>query len=58
MQSVSNNVAPRDNSQLENENPFSLGGWRTDANGEGIPTDDEDYIQSDNPQKDYDRFGL
>ena len=58
IQAVSNNIPPKDKSHIEKENPFSLGGWRTDANGEGIPTDDEDYIQSDNPQKDSDRFGL
>jgi len=41
MQCVSNNVPPRDNTQLEKENPFSFGGWAFDKNGEHIPLDEE-----------------
>lgn len=58
MQSVSNNVAPRDNSHIEKENPFSLGGWTVDANGEGVPIDEEENYRPSNPEKDFDRFGL
>lgn len=58
MQCVSNNVTPRDNSQIEKEDPFSLGGWTMDKNGEQIPTDDDFSTRPENPQKDFDGFGL
>lgn len=57
MQAVSNNVTPRDNSMVTKDNPFSLGGWEFDKNGESIPSD-EVINHTDNPQKDFDRFGL
>jgi len=41
MQCVSNNVTPRDNSQIAKEDPFSFGGWAFDKNGEHIPIDEE-----------------
>lgn len=58
IQAVSNNTPPRDNSHIEKENPFSLGGWTVDANGEGIPIDEEENYRPSNPEKDFDRFGL
>lgn len=57
MQSVSNNITPRDNSQTQKENPFSLGGWVFDKNGEHIPIDEENN-QYYGTQKDFDGFGL
>jgi len=57
MQAVSNNVAPRDNTQTAKEDPFSLGGWTFDKNGEHIPIDEENN-QYFGTQKDFDGFGL
>lgn len=57
MQAVSNNVTPKDKSMTTKDNPFSLGGWEFDKNGEAIPSD-EVINHTDNPQKDFDRFGL
>ncbi len=57
MQAVSNNVAPRDKSQTEKEDPFSLGGWAFDKNGEHIPIDEENN-QYFGTEKDFDGFGL
>jgi hypothetical protein len=46
MQIVSDGTKPRDNKQVMADNPFSLGGWEQDKNGDWIPTDEFDGQQS------------
>lgn len=56
MQDVSTNVAPRDNSLREKENPFSLGGWEYNKQGVLVPVKDITNRPT-NPEQDFDGFG-
>ena len=55
VQSISLNVAPRDNTFKESEDPFSLGNWITDKNGNVIPAGD--FKRPTNPEEDHEYFG-
>lgn len=55
MQDISYGVEPRDNSKMQKENPFSLGGWEKDANGILVPV--ESFKKPKNPEEDYEGFG-
>ena len=55
MQSISVVAAPRDDNTKESEDPFSLGNWITDKNGNVIPTGD--FKRPTNPEEDHEYFG-
>lgn len=55
VQDVSVNIAPRDNSLIEKENPFILPEWQQDRHG-NLVRGGENY-NFDNPEKDSDYFG-
>lgn len=56
MQDVSVNIAPRDNSYREKNNPFVLPGWVHDKNGILVP-ENMHKINPNSPEKDFDGFG-
>jgi hypothetical protein len=55
MQSISVVAAPRDDNTKESEDPFSLGNWITDKNGNVIPAGD--FKRPINPEEDHEYFG-
>lgn len=55
MQDISTPIAPRDNTKVNEKNPFVLGGWEWDKNGKLVPTDD--IKRPNNPEKDFEHFG-
>ena len=55
MQSISLNVAPRDDTFREKEDPFSLGGWTQDKMGNIVPMGE--FTRPDDPETDYEGFG-
>lgn len=55
MQSISVVAAPRDDNTKESEDPFSLGNWITDKNGNVIPAGD--FKRPTNPEEDHEYFG-
>jgi hypothetical protein len=55
MQSISVVAAPRDDNTKESEDPFSLGNWITDKNGNVVPAGD--FKRPTNPEEDYEYFG-
>ena len=55
MQSISLNVAPRDDTYQEKNNPFSLGGWHQDKFGNMVPMGE--FTKPENPETDYEGFG-
>lgn len=55
MQSISVVAAPRDDNAKESEDPFSLGNWITDKNGNIVPAGD--FKRPTNPEEDYEYFG-
>lgn len=55
MQSVSLNVAPKDNTYHKKEDPFSLGGWTHDENGNMVPVGE--FTKPLDPEIDYEGFG-
>ena len=55
MQSISVVAAPRDDNTKESEDPFSLGNWITDKNGNVIPVGD--FKRPTNPEEDHEYFG-
>lgn len=55
MQSISVVAAPRDDNAKETEDPFSLGNWITDKNGNVVPAGD--FKRPTNPEEDYEYFG-
>jgi hypothetical protein len=56
MQDVSVNIAPRDNSFREKNNPFVLPGW--EYNKEGILVPSNSFKRPSNPEKDFEHFGM
>jgi hypothetical protein len=56
VQDVSVNVAPRDDSFVQEEDPFSLGGWDLDKNGNVIPA--LEFKKPEDPEEDFQYFGL
>ena len=55
MQSISVVAAPRDDNTKESEDPFSLGNWITDKNGNVVPSGD--FKRPINPEEDHEYFG-
>lgn len=55
MQSISVVAAPRDNNFKESEDPFSLGNWITDKNGNVVPAGE--FKRPTNPEEDHEYFG-
>jgi hypothetical protein len=55
MQSISVVAAPRDDNTKESEDPFSLGNWITDKNGNVVPSGD--FKRPTNPEEDHEYFG-
>jgi hypothetical protein len=55
VQSISVVAAPRDDNTKESEDPFSLGNWITDKNGNVIPAGD--FKRPTNPEEDHEYFG-
>lgn len=56
VQDVSVNVAPRDDSFVQEEDPFSLGGWDMDKNGNVVPA--LEFKKPEDPEQDFEYFGL
>jgi len=56
VQDVSINVAPRDDSFVQEEDPFSLGGWDLDKSGNVIPA--LEFKKPEDPEEDFQYFGL
>ena len=56
VQDVSVNVAPRDDSFVQEEDPFSLGGWDLDKSGNVIPA--LEFKKPEDPEEDFQYFGL
>lgn len=55
MQDVSMPTAPRDNTKMNEKNPFVLGGWIYNDKGILVPTDEVE--RPINPEKDFSHFG-
>jgi hypothetical protein len=55
MQSISVVASPRDDNFKESEDPFSLGNWITDKNGNVVPAGD--FKRPTNPEEDHEYFG-
>tara|TARA_R110000822_G_scaffold67329_1_gene164019 strand:+ start:7318 stop:9333 length:2016 start_codon:yes stop_codon:yes gene_type:complete len=55
MQSISVVAAPRDDNTKESEDPFSLGNWITDKNGNVVPAGE--FKRPINPEEDHEYFG-
>ena len=55
VQSISLNVAPRDDTYQEKEDPFSLPGWHKDKFGNMVPFGE--FTRPENPETDYEGFG-
>jgi hypothetical protein len=56
VQDVSVNVAPRDDSFVQEEDPFSLGGWDMDKSGNVVPA--LEFKKPEDPEQDFEYFGL
>ena len=55
MQSISVVASPRDDNFKESEDPFSLGNWITDKNGNVVPVGE--FKRPINPEEDHEYFG-
>jgi hypothetical protein len=55
MQSISVVASPRDDNFKESEDPFSLGNWTTDKNGNVVPAGE--FKRPTNPEEDHEYFG-
>lgn len=56
VQDVSLNVAPRDDSFMQQEDPFSLNRWEYDKNGNLIPS--IEIQKPEDPEQDFEYFGV
>ena len=56
VQSISLNMAPRDDTYQEKEDPFSLGGWTQDKMGNIVPIGE--FTRPDDLETDFEYFGV